>query len=213
MPPAHEELARPTIIGRSSSHFTRVTRVFAAEVKVDCALQVVRDLTSTDPADYAGNPALKVPVLRTSRGVWFGALQICRELWRLSGREGRVVWPEDLDQPLLSNAQELVVHAMGTEVSLIMAKVSGQVGGAHQDKVRKSLINVMAWLEENAAQILAALPRERDVSFLEIGLFCLVTHLEWREVLSTAPYSRLNDFCRDFGARPSAQETGYRFDQ
>ena len=44
-----------TIIGRSSSHFTRVTRIFAAELGVPYTLQVVPDLLSCDAADYGGN--------------------------------------------------------------------------------------------------------------------------------------------------------------
>jgi hypothetical protein len=79
MPAAPEELASPIIIGRSSSHFTRI---FAAELRIDCAFQVVRDLMSSDPGDYGGNPALRIPVLQTPQGTWFGALNVCRELWR-----------------------------------------------------------------------------------------------------------------------------------
>lgn len=210
---APEELARPVIIGRSSSHFTRITRIFAAEAGVEYSLQVVRDLMSSDPGDYGGNPALKLPALRTSRGVWFGALNVCRELWRQSSRKLRMVWPEDLDQPLTANAQELVVQAMATEVSLVLSRISGVgEGNAHQDKMRKSLVNTMAWLEENARRALDALPADRDLSYLEVTLFCLVTHLEFRDVLPTSGYAELKSFCQRFGERASAVETTFRFD-
>lgn len=202
-----------TLIGRSSSHFTRTARVFAAETRVDHSFRVLRDLLSTNPEDYGGNPALRIPVLQTPRGAFFGALNVSRELWRLSNPRPRVVWPEDLDQPLLVNAQELVLQAMATEVALIMAKVGGAgEGGAHQGKLQKGLGNMMAWLEENARPALAALPPERDLSYLEVTLFCLVTHLEFRDVLPTGPYAELNAFCRHFGARASCVETTYRFD-
>ena len=211
--PALEELCKPVIVGRSSSHFTRVTRIFAAEMRVDYSFQVVRDLMSCDAGDYGGNPALKLPTLQTGRGVWFGALNICRELSRQSSRKPRTVWPEDLDQPVLANAQELVVHAMATEVALIMAKVSGVGdGNAHQAKMRQSLVNTMAWLEDNARQALDALPADRELSYLEVTLFCLVTHLEFRDVLPVSPYPNLNEFCQRFAARASADETRYRFD-
>jgi hypothetical protein len=209
-----EDLARPVIIGRSSSHFTRIARIFAAEMGIDHSLRVVRDLMSSDPEDYGGNPALKIPSLQTPRGVWFGALNACRELWRLSSRRPHVVWPEDLDEPLLANAQELVLQAMATEVALIMAKVSGVVdSNAHQAKMQKGLVNTMSWLEENAPPALAALPPHRDLSYLEVSLFCLVTHLEFRDVLPTASYSALREFCRHFATRASAVETDYRFDK
>jgi hypothetical protein len=213
MPTSIEERARPVIIGRSSSHFTRVTRIFAAEMRIDYSFRVVRDLMSSDPEDYGGNPALRIPILQTSRGAWFGALNVCRELWRQSSPRPRVVWPEALDEPLLANAQELVLQAMATEVALIMAGLAGTGdSNAHHMKMRKGLVNMMSWLEENARPALDALPPHRDLSFLEVSLFCLVTHLEFRGVLPTASYSELNGFCQRFSTRASCGETAYRFD-
>jgi glutathione S-transferase len=213
MPTALEEFVKPVITGRSSSHFTRVTRIFAAEMRIDYSFRVVRDLMSSDPGDYGGNPALRIPTLQTPRGVWFGALNVCRELWRRSSLRPNVVWPEDLDEPLLANAQELVLQAMATEVTLIMAKVADASGSsAHHAKMQKGLVNMMSWLEENARSALAALPPDRDLSFLEVTLFCLVTHLEFRGVLPTASYSELTQFCQQFATRASAGETPYRFD-
>ncbi|MBZ4417237.1 glutathione S-transferase N-terminal domain-containing protein [Myxococcus sp. RHSTA-1-4] len=213
MTAAPEALTRPVIIGRSSSHFTRITRIFASEMRIGHSFQVLRDIMSSNPEDYGGNPALKIPSLRTPRGTWFGALNVCRELWRQSSPRPRVVWPEDLDQPVLANAQELVLQAMSTEVALIMSRVGGAGdSSAHHAKMRTSLGNMMSWLDENASSALAALPPHRDLSFLEVSLFCLVTHLEFREVLPTAPYSELNRFCQRFSTRASASETPYRFD-
>ncbi|RKG94082.1 glutathione S-transferase N-terminal domain-containing protein [Corallococcus terminator] len=206
-------LDKPVIIGRSSSHFTRIARLFAAELHVDHSFQAVRDLLSKDPADYGGNPALRIPVLKTSRGVWFGALNASRELWRQSNPRPRVVWPEALDVPLLANMQELTLQAMATEVTLVMEKMAGAGEGTpHALKLRESLLNMMAWLEENASAALATLPPERDLSYLEVTLFCLVTHLEFRDVLPTAPYQTLNRFCQQFAKRPSASGTDFRFD-
>lgn len=213
MPAAFEELARPVIIGRSSSHFTRVTRIFAAEMHLDYSFRVVRDLMSSNPEDYGGNPALKIPSLQTPQGVWFGSLNVCRELWRRSSPRPRVVWPEDLNEPLLANAQELVLQAMSTEVALIMGKLSGTSdSSAHHTKMRASLVNMMSWLEENATSVLAALPPHRNLSYLEVTIFCLVTHLEFRDVLPTAPYPELNKFSQQFATRASADETTFRFD-
>ena len=200
-----------TIFGRSSSHHTRVTRIFAEELGVEASLRVIGDLMSTEQGDYGGNPALKMPALRTATGTWFGMQNACRELARLSDRGLSVVWPEDLVEPLLANAQELVVQGMATEVSLILAKASDAEGGQQQEKAKVSLFNTMTWLEANAPLALAALPK-RDLSYLEVTLYCFVTHLDFRGVLSTAPYANLSDFCARYGARPSAQATTYRFD-
>lgn len=201
------------LVGRSSSHFTRVARIFAAELGVPYTFQVVRDLLSLAPEDYAGNPALRVPALQTARGAWFGALNICRELERMAPGARRVVWPEDLREPLLANAQELTVQAMATEVGLIMARLGGtDERAAHLVKLREGLLATLAWLERNLDDVLAALPPGRDLSYLEVTLFCLVEHLEFREVLPTIGYARLTRFRGQFGGRGSALETAFRFD-
>lgn len=102
---------------------------------------------------------------------------------------------------------------MSTEVSLVMSKVGGaDETTPHQAKMRNSLVNMMAWLEENVGAMLAALPPQRDLSYLEVTLFCLVKHLEFREVLPTDSYGELNRFCQQFSTRASATETVFRFD-
>ncbi len=204
---------KPTLIGRSSSHFSRVTRIFAAELSVDYSFRVVPDLLSTNPADYAGNPALRLPVLETTAGSWFGALAICRELERRSSRHLSLTWPEDLQDALPSNAQEFAVQAMTTEVALVMAGLAGEpLESAHHRKQQASLINLLVWLNGNIEAALASLPPTRDLSYLEATLFCLVTHLEFRNVVSLSPYPALSTFSEQFAGRASARETAFRFD-
>jgi hypothetical protein len=43
-------------------------------------------------------------------------------------------------------------------------------------------------------------------------MFCLVQHLEFRDILPTAPYRALGEFCQRFAQRASARETMFRFD-
>jgi glutathione S-transferase len=197
------------LVGRSSSSFTRVARVFAAEAGIAYEFQVVRDLTSLDPNDYGGNPALKIPSLRTADGDWYGALAVCRELVRRSSRPLRVVWPEDFRDPRLSNTQELVLHAMATEVNLIMTKLDGD---GVQDKRARSLTGTLAWLESHAPAALTALPPDRDLSFLEVTLYCLLRHLEFRKVLPVTPYAQLASFCLSFEPRDSVRTTEFKYD-
>jgi glutathione S-transferase len=200
------------IVGRPSSHFTRVARLFAEELGLDYKFDLVRDLMSCDTSDYAGNPALRLPVLKTGDAAWFGALPICRELARRGARPLRIVWPEHLEQPLLANAQELTLQGMATEVSLIMGSLGGAAEATpHPVKMRISLTNTVLWLDAALPDVLAALPAERDLSFLEVTLFCFVEHLAFREVLPVEGYRNLVDFCAAFRARPSAAKTLYRF--
>jgi glutathione S-transferase len=196
------------LFGRSSSHFTRVARVFAAELGIRYELCIVRDLHSLDPADYGDNPALKLPVLQLGSDRWFGALNICRVLARTAEPEARIVWPEDTTVPLLNNAQELVLHGMATEVSLIMSEQ-----GAQQTKLHASLTNVLAWLDRNVEAMLAELPPKRGLSYLEVTLFCFVSHLAFRQVAPLEPFPRLRAFAERYGGRASACATSYHFDR
>lgn len=197
------------LVGRSSSHFTRVARMFALDLGVAHAFRPVRDLTSVDRDDYAGNPALKIPILVDERGPLFGTENICRELVRRSGRASDVVLRGDANDRLVANAEELTSHAMATEVSLVMAKA---IGAAAPAKAVRSLESTLGWLDENVDALLAALPAARTLSFVEVGLYCLVTHLPWREVLDVSPWTRLGAFAARFGERESARSTAYRFD-
>ena len=201
------------LYGRSSSHFTRIPRIFAAEANVAIDFILIRDLMSENPEDYGGHPAMKMPTLHTEAGIWFGSLPICRELVACSESGLHIVWPEDLHRPVASNAQELVLTAMSTEVGLIMGKATGvSADNKHQAKMRASLLGAMEWLELNAGRAIETLPPDRDLSFLEVSLICLLEHLEFREVLALDAYPELRAFAQRFATRSSAMETAYKFD-
>jgi glutathione S-transferase len=210
--PSTEDPSRPVLVGRSSSHFTRTARIFAAELGVEHGFQVVSDLLSADLDAYSTNPALRVPILRTTSGTWFGSLNSCRELARSSTRKLSIVWPEHLTTPLLANAQELTLQAMAAEVTLILAQRSGQnADNRYLIKLQQSLHGTLSWLDAELANVLAALPR-RALSYLEVTLFCLHTHLQFRDVLPAPGYPNLAAFCEAYGTRPSATCTPYHFD-
>jgi glutathione S-transferase len=203
------------LVGRSSSHFTRTARIFALELGVPHAFRPVLDMTTLDPAAYAQNPALKVPVWVDEQGPLFGTENICRELARRSGQGARVVLRGDAGARLVANGEELILHAMSAGVNLIMA---GQVGppsvaaAPGPSKVRRSLENALGFLETNLTPALAALPEGRVLSFFETSLYCLVTHLPFRKVMDVGGYAKLGAFCQTFGQRPAARATEYRFD-
>ena len=200
-----------TLVGRSSSHFTRTARVFALELEVPHQFQPVLDLTTFDPATYAGNPALKVPILVDAHGPLFGTENICRELARRSGRRDRVVLRGDLGERVVANAEELIVHAMNAGVTIITASLPG-AERPPPPKVRRSLENALAFLETHVDQVLAAFPEDRLLSFCETSLYCLVTHLPFRKLMAVDGYPKLQAFCQRFGERESARMTEYRYD-
>jgi glutathione S-transferase len=197
------------LVARSSSHFSRTARMFALELGVPHTFRPVLDLTSSDMGAYADNPALKVPILVDESGPLFGTENICRALARRSEHAARTVLRGDTPARIVANAEELVLHVMASEVTLIMAKFTG---AALPPKVTASIENSLDFLDAHLDAVLAALPADRLTSFFEVALFCVVTHLPWREVMDVSRWTRLGDFVRDFGQRDSARATAYRFD-
>ncbi len=202
------------IIGRSSSHFTRVPLIFAHELGVPFEVVAVHDVTSVDPAVFAGNPALKVPTLVRAGSKVFGAQNICRALAELGDPNLRIVWPEELRSDLARNAQELVWHCMAAQVQLVFGTVIARLPAqnVYFAKGKEGFEGALRWLEANLADALAALPSPRGLCLFGVSLFCLVEHLTFRQTLSAEPYPALRRFTTDFGKRPSAQRTAYRFD-
>jgi glutathione S-transferase len=201
-----------TLVARSSSHFSRVTRIYAAELGVVYQFEPVYDLKPTDPWLFGDNPMLRVPSLRTPEGTWFGSINVCREFARRATVTSKLVWPEDLVHPLSANAQEIVLDAMGTGVVIITARGAGIPDDSPSlVKPLARLKAALSWLEANLDGALGLLP-ERTLSSLEVTAFCLLTHLNFRGLGTLDDTPKLRDFCDRFGARQSAQSTEYKFD-
>lgn len=202
------------IIGRSSSHYTRVARIVADELGVPVTLVPIRDLTDLDDATYGGNPALKLPTLRRGGALLFGTENICRALAEAAPAGRRVVWPEALRDDVARNAQELVWHAMAAQVQLVVGTMIGKLpaDNVYFAKARAGFAGALRWLDAHVDAALAALPDGRAVSLLEATMFCLLDHLTFRATLPVEPYPALRRFAATFAARPSARRTPYRFD-
>lgn len=202
------------LIGRRSSHFTRVALVFAHELGVPVELIPVHDITATDSDIFAGNPALKIPTLRREGSLLFGTENICRALAEQADPKLRIVWPEELRSDVSRNAQELTWHCMSAQVQLVFGTVVGKLptDNVFFAKGRAGFEGALRWLDSNVDVALAALPAERTVSLFEVTLFCLLEHLRFRGTLSVAPFPALGRFVGSFAARASARETAYRFD-
>ena len=203
------------LIGRRSSVFTRNPLYVAERLGVPLDFVAVPDMTTLDTRAYAGNPALKLPILRIDGTTVFGAQNICRAIAEHAAedRGTRIVWPEQLVDPVSRNAQELVWHAMAAQVQLVMGTV---LGGLPPDnvffvKARAGLEGSLQWLDDHLADALAALP-ERDFSLFEIATLCLVEHLAFRPTVSMDAYVHLRAFADTFATDPAAQRTNYRFD-
>jgi glutathione S-transferase len=202
------------ILGRSSSHFTRVTRIFAAELGVTYELQPIYDMSSLDPATFGGHPAMKLPSMQIDGRTIFGMQNICRALARIAPRSATIIWPETIDDDRLANAQELVLHSMATQVQIVLGTVVAKLPAstAFFSKLQAGFEGCLAWLDRELPSILQALP-PRDLSLFEVTLYCLIDHLKLRPTVPLEPYAQLGRFREDYGMRESVQQTPYFFDQ
>ncbi|MEQ1512122.1 MAG: glutathione S-transferase family protein [Lysobacteraceae bacterium] len=204
---------RIEIIGRQASHYTRQLRLLAHELGVDYALLPIHNLMSEDPAVFAGNPALKLPALRQGDTVVWGSLNACRWLARQADDGvARVFWPEQAGSALAMNAHEVLAHAMAVQVEVVFHEiVSKRPPDAASRKRRASLLQCLGWLDRHSQDIRVELPQEK-IAIFDLGLFCLLEHLPFRNPIDLSSMPQLTAFVNVFGARPSAQATPYRFD-
>jgi glutathione S-transferase len=205
------------IVGRRSSVFTRLPLFFAEDLAVLYEFVPIYDMTELSTDVYAGNPALKLPILRDDGAVLFGALNICRAIVERAAHAGfaaRVVWPEELRDTLSRNAQELVWHCMAVQVQIVMGTIIGKLPAENVffRKAQTGLESSLAWLNGNLEAALGALPSGRRLSIFEVSLFCLIEHLDFRRTVPLVAYPQLQTFAAAFGQLPAAQSTAYRLD-
>jgi glutathione S-transferase len=207
-----------TLYGRSSSHYTRVVRVFAHELGVPLRFAPIYDMTELTPASYGGHPAMKVPCLQQEGEPVFGTENICRTLARAAaqaaGHGVQVTWPEQLADLECGNAQELVWHCMAAQVQVVFGTAIAKLpaDNLYFTKAHAGFEGAMAWLDAHVQQVLAKLPAARACSLFEVTLFCLVDHLSFRQTVSTSGYPALLRFAAQWSGRASAQATPYHFD-
>ena len=201
------------LVGRQSSHYTRVARIFAHELGLTPRFQPIFQLMSLDTQQFANNPALKLPILKIDGVPLFGTLNICRQLARQAGATDSVYWPEDAADLLQMNAHELVAHGMAVQVEIVAHEfVEKRPPDAVSIKRRQSLLSTLTWLDAHWASIQAGFPSGK-LSYLEASLFCLLSHLPFRNPIDLGGFTQLNAFAAAFGGRPSAVATPYQFDQ
>lgn len=202
------------IVGRRSSHFTRIARMFAEELGVSYDLVPIYDMTAQAPSIYADNPALKLPILRIEGETVFGTENICRVLADRAHEFTAIVWPEQLRSNVSRNAQELVWHCMSAQVQIVFGTLVAKLPGdnLYFDKARTGFAGALTWLDTHLPEALNALPASRRWSLFEVSLFCMIEHLHFRQTVPVGHYSKLEAFRKTFSIRPAAQTTSYQFD-
>lgn len=203
------------LVGRSSSHFTRIPRIVADEAGVPLDFQPIYDMTALDASMYAGNPALKLPILKVGTQVVFGAMHIARTIAEHAGRTTDFIWPEEIHNVEARNAQELVWHGMSTQVQLVMGTAVAKLPADNVffTKARAGFEGALAWLDQHLEGVLNQLPSARLTTLFEVSLFCLIEHLLFRPSVAVSEHPTLIAFAQQFATRASAQRTPYRIDQ
>jgi glutathione S-transferase len=202
------------IVGRRSSHFSRMTCIYAEELGLSYEIVPIYDMTLQDSAIYANNPALKLPILRIGEDVVFGTENICRALADRAQKSVAIVWPEQLRGSISRNAQELVWHCMNSQVQIVFGTAIAKLpaDNLYFEKARLGFAGALAWLDAHVSEALDALPASRQLSLFEVSLFCMIEHLHFRKTLPVEQYANLEAFRQSFATRPSAQRTAYEFD-
>lgn len=200
------------IHGRRSSHYTRMVRIVAEELGVGYELIPIFDLLSDQATSFAGNPALKLPAVEIDGQIWFGSGNGCRALARAADKVEHLVWPEQLTSAHLMNAHEVLNHALSAQVEVVLHEiVEKRPADRSSRKRRQSLLNCLSWLDGELPALRKALP-SGHISLFEIGLYCLLSHLPFRNPIDLSALTNLCAFVREFADRPSAKATPYRFD-
>ena len=199
------------LFGRSTSHFTRVVTIFAHEVGFEYELVPIRKLRGMDPDAYGSHPGLKMPTMHFDSDVTYGAVNICREIARRTGKVDAVEWPYSrIDDAASANFDEIVFQAMSTQVAAVMAKEVARVDAENilLTKSLAGLTGMMQWLNANFAAYRRSQTAEK-LSITEIALFCLLEHIKFRRSIGTEALFALNDFAKSFASRASAASTDY----
>ena len=205
----------PEIIGRRSSHFTRLVLIVAHELGVEYSYMHVVDLMALDTKSYGDHPGLRLPTLKFDGEAVFGAVNICRILAKIMKRENDVVWPDEGDASiLLTNMYEITMQTMASQVSLVIAVEVSKLdpASAFVTKLRVGMAGMLEWLDTRLVEYQAQLPGDRLISITEAALYCVYEHIRCRNTSELTAYPNLARFVTEFGQRTSAKQTPYRFD-
>jgi len=188
------------------SHFSRKVRIVLRELDLACDESYVPNLLSADPADFGGNPILRVPVLRDGANWVVESDQIVRYLLDAYDRGGDRFAFSSMSTAQ-RNALSIVSAIMGADVELILSKRSGladHASGLYFGRYREVIDHGLAWLEENAATIWPAV----DFSYLDIALLCMWDHLRHGGLLGeTVSYPWIDARTLRHAARASVAAT------
>lgn len=191
------------LIGTPRSHFTRKVRLLLDHWDAPYDFLDVGDVSQADPARFAGNPALSIPVLEDGEVWLIESDHIARYLSERFDPDDRMQVrrsdPDTLNRRAVLNA------IMSQEVKLVLGKRTGLEieGAAYFDKARAAILQGLDWLEARAETFDAEAP-----GYAEFHFIAAWEHLA---LYDTAPLTqpRLKTLADRLAARPLIAKSAY----
>ncbi|NQU49748.1 MAG: glutathione S-transferase family protein [Planctomycetes bacterium] len=185
------------------SHFARKIRILLGELGVPFELVFVKDLLSSHPADFGGNPILRIPTLVDGEHWIVESDQIARHVVEKFDAEDHLHCLDmTVDQ---RNALSMINATMGAEVEILLSARSGIADiqsysyfQRHYEVIQHCLI----WLEKNGKRIWP----KNEFSYLDIALICMWDHINYYQTIDNlGDFSLLKQRADMFSSRPSVQ--------
>ncbi|MEM7249717.1 MAG: glutathione S-transferase family protein [Acidobacteriota bacterium] len=184
------------------SHFSRKVVIVLAELGLDHEREHVPDLLSTDPADFGGNPILRVPVLEDGENWVVESDAIVRYLLERHDPGDRLGLGS-LQVPQ-RNTLSVIASIMGAEVELILSQRSGASRGRLFDRHGEVIEHCLAWLERHGPSAWTDLP----FSYLDVSLTCMWDHLSHSGLLKDVEcFPWIAETVARHADRPSVRES------
>ncbi len=188
------------------SHFSRKVRIVLRELSVECEESFAPNLLSSDPSDFAGNPILRVPVLRDGSTWVIESDQIVRHILETYDR-GNDRFSFFSMNAAQRNALSILSAIMGAEVELLLSRRSGLVseaGALYFGRYRSVIGHGLAWIEANGAAVWP----EAEFSYLDIALVCMWDHLRYNRLGDeTISWPWIEERTARHASRPSVAAT------
>ena len=219
-------MTQPILFATPLSHFARKVRIVLAELEVPFELRFVPNLLSSDPADFGGNPILRIPTLLHGERWIIESDQIVRyivETWDPGDRLGCLA----LD-PEQRNVLSILNALMSAEVELILSARSG-IENVNSlpffQRYHAVMEHCLVWLEthgrhqwlgaddaDDAKETGAKPKRKRAFSFLDVTLVAAWEHFNDRQLVPNVErFPWLAERVALFAERPSVAPSSPRY--
>jgi glutathione S-transferase len=184
------------------SHFSRKVRILLDCYEAEYELLDVGNVADSDPAAFAHNPLMQVPVLEWDDAWLVDSDAIARYASERLDSADR--YRVRVESPEVLNARALMNGVMAAEVTVLLAERTGLVtaGLPFFDKARKVIEGSLGWLEARAGNFQPKAP-----GYLEFHLVCMWEHLDHYQTVPLDPYGRLAGVAAavgDFGPVPAS---------